>query len=283
MGSGVYALFDTATGSSYLRSDSGSLPAPGTLPAVGISGAPVLIPNSTNNYAAGIILPNQPLKAAKRRSAALNSVDGSIASLRQDLANLYKVADGEAQGVIEIPALHLLAQEPVNFTSSYDYWESAAQLFAFSTSVDNLDRFDFNSCAALSGGDFHSDFGSTDYYPYGSPVGQRCRHALRRRLAEDVLQDTWATLSEYWHNQQTMLRLKVSRYHAAFLISMREYLLISALSVKRLSVRMLAHACCIVSSVLTIIAIFMGHRHRHEPADGWLLSPNINAILGGMH
>jgi hypothetical protein len=78
------------------------------------------------------------------------------------------------------------------------------------------------------------------------------------------------------------LRVTVSQEHAAFLIKTRKRFLIYALFLKSSVTKLLARSRQVVPRTLTIIAVFMCHRHRREPADGWLTPRTPFSFLGGV-
>jgi hypothetical protein len=86
----------------------------------------------------------------------------------------------------------------------------------------------------------------------------------------------------FLHNEHAAtIRLTINQGHAAFLIRNRKRFLVFVISVKASLVKVLAHARRVASGALAIIAVFMSHRHRHEPADGWLLPKASTQSLAG--
>jgi hypothetical protein len=78
------------------------------------------------------------------------------------------------------------------------------------------------------------------------------------------------------------IRVTVSKENVAFLISARKRLLIFALFVKTSLTKMRAQTQRVISGALAIIAFIMSHRHRREPADGWLTPWTPSSVLGGV-
>jgi hypothetical protein len=204
--------------------------------------------------------------------AATNLFNGTIASIRQDLSLLREVAGGGTTSTIEIPAAN--EHRIIRFNGYVDLTPSTASFERFRW----FDAEDSVFASWLTG----------VWWPIRHPGPDllAINWRLRQYGAEpaDLLIESIERLTPHvlTERRKATIRITVSKNYAAFLIKARQRLLILASFVKSYAVRLRAHVTHIGKSLAAIIAVFMSHRHRHEPADGWLLPKTSMFVLGGM-
>jgi len=178
-----------------------------------------------------------------RRAAQLNALNGTIAALRQDISFLKQVAHGQLKGAVSIPVAESRYERFVPLPLG-----STTCCVSFIVPRDN--------------------------------IFELMRSSEAQPNAIDPL-----TGYVYWSRQQWLesLLVTISQEHAALLIKNRRRQLVVLLYIKASLVRVRAHASRVVSGALAVIAVFMSHRHRREPADGWLLSRTAIQSLGVVH
>ena len=215
-----------------------------------------------------------------KRSDRLGRV---ISKLRDELSALEQMGQSGTRSTIELPAA-LVIPEHLSSTCSRATLGSLDGMHPGSTDISEAfpdlrptgHRERQSQCQVYAEP-------SEGYSAFqGVLAGFVLSRGFGRPSAEDALQDCLARLFDYYDTRQpTTIQLTLSSHHTALLISTRKRLLIFALFVKSLSIRMLAHTRHAASCALAIITVFMSHRHRHEPADGWLLSRTSIQSLAG--
>jgi hypothetical protein len=75
---------------------------------------------------------------------------------------------------------------------------------------------------------------------------------------------------------EVFLSLKINQDYAAVLADAFKGIMIAAILVTSIVMGIMARVTIIVACAVAVIATIMSHRHRHEPADGFLLLKTVN-------
>jgi hypothetical protein len=202
------------------------------------------------------------LDTRRQRTVTPVLLNGAITSIRQDLAQLQQLMHSGTNVTIAVPASNdwcaPSTTNPLNLTST-------AALFAA-------------ACVITLGANRSSSFAGQHNEAH------RCTHCYSSASPHSGPMAWYrhvVAMEALANRRRATIFLTFNQDHLEFLINARKRLLIFALFVKLLSVKMLAHAYHVVCNALAIIAVFMSHRHRHEPSDTWLLSRTPIPSLAG--
>jgi hypothetical protein len=248
------------------RSDDSNLANPGAV--IGLGAASSYLSQLNQDWSSLSVI------GSGQTSVATISVANIIGSIRQDLTLLDCMTDGIDPGPNTIDVINTVAQ---NLQSVPVLVISDPRMYG---SQDATRRHNFATCHELAHFVLDGQHRLSSMAEYTSGPGLLGRGTRDPSDSSSVMtcyggflpveQAAWAPI-----------RVTVSEENVAFLISARKRLLIFALFVKTSLIKMRAQAQKVISRALAIIAVFMSHRHRHEPADGWLTPWAPNSVLGG--
>jgi hypothetical protein len=219
--------------------------------------------------------PSLSVIGSGQTSVATMTVANRIASIREDLSLLDYMSQG-----IDVDANTI---DVVRAAAGYNV-EPAPVLVLADPSVGRQDaarRHNFATCHELAHFVLYGQHrlsARDEYTSEPRPLGR----GTREPSEPSFLVTSYGGFLPVEQAEWAPIRVTVSKENVAFLISVRKRLLIFALFVKTSLTKMRAQARQGIFGALAIIAVSMSHRHRHEPADGWLTPWTPNSVLGGV-
>jgi hypothetical protein len=195
-------------------------------------------------------LAGKPIMRSSQTSTAINYLNGTIGSFKRSLSLLHELTHN---GTLQ--STYVSMQMPQTGILRLHGTLSAADLSASIASFESAPRREAVSFSAI----------------YSQLARLFTRAPCIKRPWHDLAELPWYRpaafdLGDSPAEPTAEILVKVTRTHAEILFNAYVGLLRVALSAKASLVRALAHITHAASGALAIIAVFMSHRHRREPA-----------------